>query len=62
MRRDVDAEAYQAPVCRSLHFNWTPFCLYRRVINSDLRKIRLAPVLPERDYCISRGMFVRYHN
>jgi hypothetical protein len=47
-----------AEVCISIGL---PFIrMFRYLIISDLRKIRLGPVLSERVYCTSRGMFVRY--
>ena len=60
------AAADQVPVCWSLAFNWTPFYIRIHIyihiwlctLSSDLRKIRLAPELPERNYCVSRGVFI----
>jgi hypothetical protein len=45
---------------RNWHFNWTALCvkiyLIIWILDFDLHKIRLAPELPEYNYCISRGV------
>jgi len=43
-------------VCFSTRLLLTHIYLIIRVVNSDLLKIRLAPELPERSYCVSRRM------
>ena len=48
----------QVPVCWNLDFNWNPLTLF--TLKFDLPKIRLAPCLPERKYCVGRGMAVFY--
>jgi hypothetical protein len=52
----------QVPVCRILDFNCIPLYIdiYLTICvpNSEFRKIRLAPDLPESNYCVSRKVSV----
>lgn len=50
------ADVDWVPVCWNLDLNWNPLNLF--ILNFDLRKIRLASYLPERNYCLDRGLAV----
>jgi hypothetical protein len=59
-RRGGHTAAGRLPVCWSLDFDWTPFCVHVWftvcILDSELRRIRLAPELPERNNCLSLGV------
>ena len=50
------ADNDQVPMCWNLDFNCNTLTMF--ILNFDLPKIRLAPYLPEGNYCVDRGVFV----
>jgi hypothetical protein len=52
----VNADVDLVPVCWNFDFSWNPLTLF--ILNFDLRKIRLESYVPERNYCVDRGVAV----
>ena len=61
--RGGHAAVDQVVVCWNLDFFWTPLYILTlltiRTLSFDLRKFRLAPDHPKRNYCVSWGVSVR---
>ena len=61
---NTDGRAVMLQLCWSLDFNWTLLYIHiyltECILNSELRKIPLAPDFLARNYCVSRGVSVYF--